>query len=68
MKVKTIDFIDGSNVKDLSTDALINHINAAKGRIEALEATGVDSSKLNAMIAEDKAFIEDCVKLLDRKS
>jgi len=66
MKVKTIDLIDGSNVKDLSTDQLINHINAAKGRIEALEATGTESKKIAAMISEDQTFIADCVRLLDK--
>lgn len=67
-KVKQVTYVNGNNVADMSEDELISCIATAKADIAALVNVDVDSKAIEKKIAALETFIDNVIKLLDRKS
>ncbi len=67
LKVKTVHYIDGVNVADMSKSDCIAQIAAAEGKIVSLNGIQVESKAITAEIKATEAFIADVVKHLDAK-
>ena len=67
MKVSTQQYINGTNVKDLSKSDCIGIIRTAEGDISTLKAIDTESTAVTAEIEKLEGFISDVVEVLDSK-
>lgn len=67
LKLSTQNFVNGTNVKDLSKDQCINMIADAKDDIARLKALDVGSTAVDKQIAALEAGIKGVVEVLDAK-
>ncbi|MGD9382353.1 MAG: hypothetical protein PVI03_07905 [Candidatus Thorarchaeota archaeon] len=68
MKVKTVHYVDGINVADMTDEELVAKIADAEGKIKSLRKIETESTKINQEIARVEAFIADVVKHLDARA
>jgi len=68
LKVKTVHFIDGRNIADMSQDDMIGCIADAENDISNLEALSTKSKAVTKKIDSLKAGIEAAVVHLDKKA
>lgn len=68
MKVKTVHYIDGVNVADMTNEDLIAKIAASEAKIKELKKVETESTAIAAEIARVEAFIADVVKHLDARA
>ena len=68
MKVKTVHYIDGYNVEDMSKSDLIAKIAEGEKAIKDLKKVETESTAIAAEIAKIEAFIGEVVAHLDARS
>jgi len=68
LKVKTLHFIDGRNIADMSQDDMISCIADAENDIANLKALETESSAVDKKIAALESGIEAVVVHLDKKA
>lgn len=68
MKVKTVHYIDGYNVADMTKEDLISQIAKAEAKIKELNKVETESTAIAAEIERVKAFIAEVVKHLDARA
>lgn len=68
MKVKTVNYINGVNVADMTKEDLIGEIAKAEAKVKELNKVETESTAIAAEIDRIKAFIADVVKHLDARA
>lgn len=67
MKVKTVHYINGINVADMTKSDCIACIASAEAEVSKLEAISASSKVIDAEVNRIETFISDVVKHLDAK-
>jgi hypothetical protein len=68
MKVKTVHYINGYNVSDMTKEDLISEISKAEAKIKELKKVETESTAIAAEIERIGKFIADVVAHLDARA